>query len=78
MWYNHPVTRLVVENEPRMLELLRRHALGGAGLRLAIAQWIVQLHKGCVALESQPGNGSVFRLEMPMTNSAVQINSGSK
>jgi hypothetical protein len=32
------VKRLVVEDEPRMLELLRRRALGGAGLGLAIAQ----------------------------------------
>ena len=38
---------------------------GGAGLGLAIAQWIVAQHHGSIAVESQPGHGSVFRLEFP-------------
>jgi len=56
----------------------RSRALGGAGLGLAIAQWIVQLHKGTVTVESVPGNGSVFRIEIPMAKSAVELNAGSK
>jgi heavy metal sensor kinase len=50
----------------------RSRAQGGAGLGLAIAQWIVQLHKGSIVLESQPGSGSVFRVEIPVTDSAVE------
>lgn len=56
----------------------RSRALGGAGLGLAIAHWIVQLHKGSITVKSAPGNGSVFRVEIPGTNQAVQIDAGSK
>ncbi|MCC7106166.1 MAG: HAMP domain-containing histidine kinase [Chloroflexi bacterium] len=38
----------------------------GAGLGLAIARWIVEEHGGRVAVESRPGNGSVFRVELPL------------
>jgi len=44
----------------------RSREMGGTGLGLAIAQWIVQLHQGSIAVESAPGNGSVFRIELPM------------
>ena len=55
----------------------RSRALGGAGLGLAIAQWIIQLHKGSIIVESEPGNGSVFRVEIPTTQSAVEEYSAS-
>jgi signal transduction histidine kinase len=45
----------------------RSRALGGAGLGLAIAHWIVQLHQGSITVKSDPGNGSVFRVELPTT-----------
>ncbi|MBL8211751.1 MAG: HAMP domain-containing protein [Bryobacterales bacterium] len=38
----------------------------GAGLGLAIAQWIVELHAGRVALESSSALGSVFLVELPL------------
>jgi heavy metal sensor kinase len=43
----------------------RSRELGGAGLGLAIAQWIVQLHKGSITVKSELGKGSVFRVEIP-------------
>jgi len=43
----------------------RSREQGGAGLGLAIAQWIVAQHHGSIAVESKPGQGSVFRLEFP-------------
>jgi heavy metal sensor kinase len=46
----------------------RSRELGGAGLGLAIAQWIVQLHKGSITVKSEPGKGSVFQLEIPASN----------
>ena len=56
----------------------RSRALGGAGLGLAIAQWIIQLHKGSIVVESEPGNGSEFRVEIPTTESAVEEYSASQ
>ena len=44
----------------------RSRAQGGAGLGLAIAQWIVTQHRGSIRVESQPGSGTTFRVELPM------------
>ena len=49
----------------------RSRELGGAGLGLAIAQWIVKLHKGSIKVQSEIGSGSVFRVEIPSVTSAV-------
>ena len=49
----------------------RSRELGGAGLGLAIAEWIVQLHKGSITVSSELQKGSVFRLELP--RSQVQL-----
>ncbi len=44
----------------------RGRSLGGAGLGLAIAQWIVTQHRGSIGVESHPGQGSTFSAELPM------------
>jgi len=44
----------------------RSRAQGGAGLGLAIAHWIVTQHGGSIGVESRPGNGATFRVELPM------------
>jgi heavy metal sensor kinase len=54
----------------------RSRALGGAGLGLAIAQWIVQLHKGAIHVTSSPGSGSTFRVEVPLAISPAKVESG--
>jgi heavy metal sensor kinase len=56
----------------------RSRELGGAGLGLAIAQWIVQLHKGQITVESGVGRGSIFRFEIPATASVPLTNSALK
>jgi signal transduction histidine kinase len=41
-------------------------------LGLAIAQWIVTQHGGSIQVESQPGQGATFRVELPMAAAPVQ------
>jgi heavy metal sensor kinase len=68
---------IALEDQARIFERFyrvdkaRSRELAGAGLGLAIAQWIVQLHKGSIAVKSEPGRGSIFRVEIPATTPAA-------
>jgi signal transduction histidine kinase len=48
----------------------RSRAQGGAGLGLSIARWIVEGHGGTITVESSPGQGSVFTVELPLKDSS--------
>lgn len=39
---------------------------GGSGLGLSIAKWIIDMHSGKIAVQSEPGRGSVFKVSLPV------------
>lgn len=45
----------------------RSRATGATGLGLAIVKHIVDAHRGKVFVESEPGNGASFTIELPLT-----------
>ncbi|HET9410053.1 MAG TPA: ATP-binding protein [Candidatus Sulfotelmatobacter sp.] len=53
------------------VDRVRSRESGGAGLGLSIAQWIVQQHQGTIRVESSPGQGSTFRVELPLSRAAA-------
>lgn len=60
------------EHLPRLFERFyrvdkaRSRDLGGTGLGLAIVKHIAQAHGGRVSVESTPGQGSTFRIHLPL------------
>ncbi len=51
---------------------VRSREMGGVGLGLSIAQWIADTHGAGIQVESASGQGSVFRVRVPL-NSNSQI-----
>ena len=61
-----------VENLPYVFERFyradksRSRATGGAGLGLAIARQLVEVHGGRIVVESTPGQGAQFTFTLPV------------
>ena len=51
----------------------RSRELGGTGIGLAIADWIVQQHRGSVTVQSSIGNGSTFYVELPLQSKLTTL-----
>jgi signal transduction histidine kinase len=63
------------ENQPHIFERFYRvdpsrargDRDGGAGLGLALAQWVAHLHGGTVTLTNSSSTGSTFTVELPLS-----------
>ena len=60
------------EDQPKIFEEFRRvggdyaHKVEGTGLGLTLAKKFVELHGGKIWVESDPGQGSRFRISLPL------------
>ncbi len=50
----------------------RARQMGGAGLGLSIAKWIVESHHGRIWAESEVGKGSTFTVQIPRMDAEVE------
>src|SRR5665811_1986964 len=54
---------------------VRSRGVGGAGLGLSIARWIIDQHSGSVEVQSKPGHGSTFIVRIPLADVAARPSS---
>ena len=54
------------ENIPRIFEAYFTTKKGGTGLGLPTTRRIIEEHNGHITVESQPGQGTTFRVELPL------------
>ncbi|HUZ81880.1 MAG TPA: PAS domain S-box protein [Gaiellaceae bacterium] len=65
-------TGISIEDQPRLFEpFYRGHSdrlrpTAGAGLGLAIVKEIADAHRGTIRVESEPGRGTTFNVELPL------------
>lgn len=59
------------EIQSQIFEVFFTTREGGTGLGLNIVSRIVEEHRGKLTLESEPGKGATFRIELPITHEAA-------
>ena len=63
---------ITAEDQPHIFDRFyradkaRSREFGGVGLGLSIARWVAEAHGGSIAVESSPGDGSIFRVRLPL------------
>ena len=61
-----PEMHEVIFDEFRQVDGSRTRAFNGSGLGLALARRLARLVRGDITVESTPGTGSTFTLELPL------------
>ncbi len=56
----------------------RSRELGGAGIGLAIAEWIVQQHRASISVQSCIGKGSSFSAAFPLQSNSAALDQSSR
>jgi two-component system, OmpR family, heavy metal sensor histidine kinase CusS len=51
----------------------RSRGVPGSGLGLAIAQWVADAHKGSIEVSSRLGEGSIFRIRLPLASGKNEV-----
>jgi len=51
----------------------RSREVPGSGLGLSIARWVAEAHNGTIEVASRPGQGSLFRVRLPLTTQELPI-----
>jgi signal transduction histidine kinase len=54
------------------VDTARSRSQGGTGLGLSIVKHIVSVHEGTVAVESKPGEGSIFTITLPRSSHGME------
>jgi len=49
----------------------RSRESGGTGLGLSIAKWIAEAHQGQISVVSKVGEGSVFQVQIPLSEDGL-------
>jgi heavy metal sensor kinase len=52
---------------------VRSRGMGGAGLGLAIARWIVDQHHGSIEVQSRSGQGASFAVKIPLSSIEAKV-----
>ena len=61
------------ENLPRIFDAYFTTKKGGTGLGLSTTRRIIEEHKGHITVESNPGQGTSFRVELPLAPTGPRV-----